>query len=124
MTSQSRSRSDDSPEVKTLARIQLIDGIIAIVIGLLVLISLGGSQLGFSMLIVIFGAGALVSAWGLWNIKIWAYKVAKLITLSYFFLAILALPIGFILLIINSILFLYLRKPEIKEIYNVSGFLS
>lgn len=124
MTSQSITRSDNSPEVKTLARLQLIDGISAIVIGLLVLISLGGSQLGFSMFIVLFGVGALVACWGLWNIEIWAYKVAKLITLIYFFLAILALPIGFILLIINAILFLYLGKPEIKEAYNVSGFLS
>ena len=89
MTSQTITRSDNSPEVKTLALLQLIDGISAIVIGLLVLISLGESQLGFSMLIVIFGAGALVACWGLWNIKIWAYKVAKLITLIYFFLAII-----------------------------------
>ena len=124
MTSQSITRSDNSPEVKTLARLQFINGISAIVIGLLVLISVEESQLGFSMLSVIFGTVALVAGFGLWNIKSWAYKVAKLITLSYFILAMLALPLGFILLVINAILLLYLRKPEIKEIYDVSGFLS
>lgn len=132
LAEQSLTRIEQPNEVTITAFLQFGGGIIIILIGL-VLLDLreelagngDGEILGtFLVILFILGFSAFIVGVGLWTMKKWGYQVARIFTIIFFILAILSLPLGFILLVLDVIIFFLLNRPEMKEVFGITGFLS
>jgi len=84
----------------------------------------GGISGVYLVIMFILGFSAFTVGVGLWTMKKWGYQVARIFTIIFFILAILSLPLGFILLVLDVYIFYLLTRPEIKEVFGITGFLS
>ncbi len=132
MTEQLTTRIEQPSKVIIAAFLQFSGGTIIMLIGL-ILLDLreelagngdGGISGTFLVIMFILGFSAFVVGVGLWTMKKWGYQAVKIFTIIYFILAILSLPLGFILLILDIILLYLLSRLEIKDIFGITGFLS
>lgn len=132
LAEQSITRIEQPNEVTIAAFLQFGGGIIIILIGLVLLDlreELAGNGDGeiigtFLVILFILGFSAFAVGVGLWTMKKWGYQVARIFTIIFFILAILSLPLGFILLVLDVIIFYLLNRPEMKEVFGITGFLS
>ncbi|MFQ6125939.1 MAG: hypothetical protein ACE5R6_15230 [Candidatus Heimdallarchaeota archaeon] len=132
MTKQSMTKIKQPTGVSITAILQTSSGIIVILIGLALLnlrkelTSNGDGGISWTFLVIIFllGFGAIIVGVGLWTMKKWCFQVARIFTIIFFLLAILLLPLGFILLILDVIILYLLIKPEIKEAFEIIDFMS
>ena len=99
-----------------------VSGIFGGLLGVLGVIEIGVR--GLFYFIFIIGFLNLAVGWGLWTLKKWAYQVALILAIIGIITGILSLPMAIISLIINVLIIYYLTRPEIKEVFGVTGFLS
>lgn len=109
--------------VTILAVLEFITGIFYIIaaIGLFTLAAI--SAIGV-IVFLLMGFIALGIGWGLWKLKKWAYQVAMILAILGILTNLLTLPVGIIGIIISVIIIYYLTRPEIKEVFGVTGFLA
>jgi len=132
LAEQSTTRIEQPTKVTIAAFLQFSGGIIIILIGLVLLDlreELAGNEDGgisgvYLVIMFILGFSAFTVGVGLWTMKKWGYQVARIFTIIFFILAILSLPLGFILLVLDVYIFYLLTRPEIKEVFGITGFLS
>ena len=121
--------------VTILAILHFLAGIGLLILGLLIA-AVGGyaASVGEGALAAIFGASGFIIiliglipfgiGWGLWNLKKWSYQVAMIFTVIFFILGILSIPAGFLFFVIVALILYYLTRPEIKDVFGITGFLS
>ena len=105
--------------VQILAVLEILGGVLGIIAGL----SAGS---GFGMGTLLIGLVNFAIGWGLWELKKWAYQVALILAILGFIGALILslILIGIPLLIIYAVILYYLTRPEIKDIFGITGFLS
>ncbi|MFQ6125258.1 MAG: hypothetical protein ACE5R6_11740 [Candidatus Heimdallarchaeota archaeon] len=121
--------------VTILAVLEIIVGILGIIGGLLA-ITVGGflAAEGYGSfgalagvlggIAFILGLFALAVGWGLWNLRKWAYQIAMILAIIGIIVAIVTLPGSIISLVIDAIIIYYLTRPEIKDVFGITGLLS
>ena len=123
--------------VQILSVLVILGGIFFILIGFSIIAAggfaalegygaLGGAIGTIGFIVFILGIITIGSGWGLWNLRKWAYQLTMIVTILFLILSILTIVvvIGIIGLVIFGIILYYLTRPEIKEVYGVTGFLS
>ncbi|MFX0198895.1 MAG: hypothetical protein ACFFCW_22470 [Candidatus Hodarchaeota archaeon] len=122
--------------VTILAVLAFIVGIFGTLSGLLVVaVGTAAAVYGFGVvgalgavlgaLVLIIGLLWLVVGWGFWNLKKWGYQVAMILAIIGIILALLDIAgFGIIIIIIDAIIIYYLTRPEIKDVFGITGFLS
>ena len=114
--------------ISILAALQVIGGVFAVLGGLLVLAAGAYFGEGFwaviSIVVFLLGFFSIVVGWGLWNLRKWAYQVAMILAVIGIITALLSLPGSILTLVIDGIIIYYLTRPEIKEVFEITGFLS
>lgn len=78
----------------------------------------------FGAILLLLGLVSFVDGWGLWNLKKWGFQLAMILSVIGIIWGIISLPIGIILIIIYGIIVYYLTRPEIKDVFGITGFLS
>ncbi len=112
--------------VATLAILQFIMGILAILGGVAVLAVMGSMSLdlaaageGIGGGLIFLGLIAFLLGWGLWNLKPWARTLSLIFAVLWVITGILTLivGIGIVILIVAILILWYLMKPEIKAAF-------
>jgi len=80
---------------------------------------IGAIALGIAAVLVILGIMALVSAYGLWNGKGWAWYLSVILLVLWLILSLLSLPGGIIGLIIAGLLLWYFFRPYVKAFFGL-----
>jgi len=78
---------------------------------------IGAIALGIAAVLVIFGILALVSAYGLWTGKGWAWYLSVILLVIWLILSLLSLPGGIVGLIIGGLLLWYFFRPYVKAFF-------
>ena len=82
---------------------------------------LGGFFLGIvGIFLVILGAFGFVLAWGLWTGRSWAWTITIITTIIGLISALLTLPRGIVVLILDGLILYYLTRPAVKGYFGKS----
>lgn len=111
-------------EITLLVILHLVGGIGFVYTGLAFGIIYEGTFTLYAILGLVFAFANLVVAWGLWTLQKWAYTGAIILAMCLIILAFNQLPFGLIALIGPGITVYYLSRSQIKEIFDVIGFLN
>jgi len=85
---------------------------------------IGAIVLAIAAVSAIFGILALVSAYGLWTGKGWAWYLSVILLVIWLILSLLSIPGGIIGLIIGGLLLWYFFRPYVKAFFGLGPALQ